>query len=301
VTLDIRYIILYNIMSRFYYNDVSLATLLTTGNYSPTTNFYEPNGNDMGTLVQTYPNNNITNGATIIAKAIMIYTDLKFNYLSGSSYINVATSCVPRNIEFDVDGTTNNYTDITVPSWCTKIHFMLIGAGGSGNTRGSKYPGGGGEFVYGYVNKPANFSQLHCYVGKAGTWNDNYFEGTNGEDTTLYYSPNTGGATIDLAKAKGGETPSGTSPGVGGSGGFVISGGNALLKAGIVGHSYSINSTIHKKHGMYNTNIEAGTTIDGYNGYQVVYLETQYDTRGIGSNGGDNIGYNGYARLFFTV
>jgi hypothetical protein len=289
-------------MSNFYYKDVSLSTLIVNyGEKLAYTGFYLPGPVDICNNLGVYGNNDIMSGSTIVAKAIRPYTNLGYKYLSGASYVDIGQNCVPPNAMYylnrGVSPAVQNYV-ITLPTWCTVIFYILIGGGGGSyrNPRNSVYPGGGGEFVHGYMNKPSNLLSLHCYVGGGGYYydDDNY---SDGGDTVLYYAPNTGGDTIDLARAKGGKTPAGVdSPGGGGTGGS-FSTGQALIKEGIIGDSNGAGSN-DTLNGMFNTTIESTTTITGYDGFQAVDFGSQYSGYG---KGGNIHPTDGVVRIYFVV
>ena len=266
-------------MSNFYYKGQKINDFLLQGPTHETTNFIELDNTDMGQQFGVYNNDTESTGN----KALYIYSDLGYNYLSGSSYINIALISQPQYSEY------TSSQSINIPSWCNYLYIFLIGGGGGGNSSGSSYPGGGGEFGYGCVPTTPS-STIYCSIGEAG-----YSDRSNGGDTSL----NTGSsynanANTILAIAKGGEMPGGTTPGSGGAGGK-INGTSVILKSGC----YSNNNNISAPNGMKNQNIESGTTITDFSGNNVLHYglqNTEYGYGGVGAGDGNP----GYVRIYFS-
>jgi hypothetical protein len=291
--------LIYTETSSYYYKAVPIDEILKNepNDQHVTTNFKEPaDGTDMGSKFGYRPNNlEILETPDVSgSKPLYVYTDLGYNYWNGSKYVNIALISQPKY---------NDYTDIinypiaiSVPTWCTKIYFILIGGGGGGNRLGSGYPGGGGEFVYGCVTKPAittPANTIYCRVGYGGFYNSNYNPAnTHGGETFLTY--NNGVESIDIAKAYGGITPANLAPGNGGSGGYVNNGTSVLIKKGV-----TLTNSGNARNGMNRTEIELGTTLSEFNGKKVLHYDLQDSDYGKGGNGFQE-GIQGLARIYFS-
>lgn len=282
--------------SSYYYKAARINEFLESGNNDVTTNFKELDASDMSSKFGKY-SNDIENANS---KALNVYTDLGYNYWNGSSYVNIATISKPKSNDFEYRA---GLITIPVPGWCTKIYFILIGGGGGGESMGtssnSGYPGGGGEFVYGCVTKPAN--TIYCNVGVGGDLDE------NGGNTYLFY--NNGGFDISMAKAFGGLSEYKDAPGDGGSGGYVNNGisNSVLIRRGCYGsntRSSAANGMKYVDDANFN-DVEAGTTLSGFNKKNVLHYNLQNATYGYGGEGEDdnyyaNPGNNGFARIYFS-
>lgn len=152
-------------MSGFTFNGTAITDIFQSG--STTVSGYTQGGSNIALKSVTGTDNlQIKN------------TNVNFKYIN----TDLATSFLPYFVESTSSGSA------TVPSWCTKIQFILIGGGG-GDAYGSTYTecGGGGGALHASISK--NEGTINFTVGVGGFSTDNP-TGTAGSGGNTYLTYN---------------------------------------------------------------------------------------------------------------
>lgn len=261
-------------MSNFYYNSTPLTDLLKSGSSSVTTNFKNSSSVDIGGLFK--PD---STGADSSTQTGLFIRNSNLGYYYSSSIINLTSTFLPYYID---NNTAGDYNNVSIPSWCRKIKFILIGGGGGG-AGNSNSEGGGGEFLYTVINKVDGVNTLYYHVADAGVGRGyNGVTGGSAQYSSLVYNSNG-----YYANGSGGSGSGGG--GAGGSAG-TGSGTDTIRRNGVSGCSGCYGSGA--KNGMYNTD---------YNGKILVHddLSENYGRGGEADNG--TSGHYGYVRIYFCI
>jgi hypothetical protein len=270
------------------FNQIFANNPLETFSYYKTVSTYKTNS-----TAKTY---NATNGSTTQQN------NIKYTYNNST---NFSLGIQAFYIEYFYTGSSVN---VTIPNFCKKIRYYLVGGGGSGGAGGGDVSGksgtngaggGGGGYQYGELVITAD-KNVSVFVGRGGQPvsggnpssgdSNNGNVGKAGEDSSILYGGiyyrgfhGTGG--------DGGHPSSSASPGIGGTGNIKGGANSNGMTGGSSGYSIF----------QFNTPTD-------FSAYFRAYSSNTYGNGGNGTSGGGDpnpyltgAGSDGYARIYFMV